>query len=327
MVEARLLQELIENEIRLQSGRWELTSPVNLYRPVSYSLNEGGKRLRPLLVLMAYQLFGDNPREALKAALAIEVFHNFTLLHDDIMDKADIRRNRPSVHVQFGENSAILSGDVMAFIAYHFLLESHTDRMVEIMQLFTRTAREICEGQQLDMDFESRNDVTTKEYLEMIRLKTAVLLACSLRTGGMLGGCDDAAARILYEAGIHLGLAFQLQDDLLDTFGDESAFGKKIGGDIVSNKKTFLLTEALQKGNARQKKELLSWLGKESFNRDDKIKAIKNIFEDLKIKELTEEKISLYNICGIGILDSLPVERERKEPLAGLFRNLISRKV
>jgi len=262
----------------------------------------------------------------LPAAVGIELFHNFTLLHDDIMDKAEIRRNQPAVHLKFSENSAILSGDVMAFLAYQFLMESKTDRIAEIMSLFTSTAREICEGQQLDMDFESRMDVSADEYMEMIRLKTAVLLGCSLKTGGLLGGCHAMFAEVLYRAGINLGLAFQLQDDYLDTFGNENQFGKKIGNDIVSNKKTFLLIEALKRADEHLKKELLAWLEKKNFDREDKINAVKTIFEELKIGEITKKKINDYSLRGIGLLDNLDVAEDRKEPLISLFRDLISRK-
>jgi geranylgeranyl diphosphate synthase, type II len=325
MAELKHFQELIESSIRFYSAKWENTHPVNLYRPVAYSLNVGGKRLRPLLVLLAYQLFDDKYKEAVPAAMAVEVFHNFTLLHDDIMDKAEIRRNKPAVHVRFNENSAILSGDVMAFLAYNLLLECRSEHLAEIVSLFSRTAKEICEGQQLDMDFESRLDVTTDEYIEMIRLKTAVLLGCSLQIGGRLGGCDENCGQILYDAGIHLGLAFQLQDDLLDTFGDEFAFGKKIGGDIESDKKTFLLIKALQLSGTSQKNELLNWLKPVQRNSDSKIPAVKAIFENLGIREITGEKIKMYSHSGIKLLEMLPAANDRKVLLINLFRNLIDR--
>jgi geranylgeranyl diphosphate synthase, type II len=325
MVDVSDLQKLIEKEISHYSVRWDKTFPVNLYQPVSYAMKVGGKRIRPLLVLLSYQLFKDKPEEILKAAIAIELFHNFTLLHDDIMDKAEMRRNQPSVHVKFNENTAILSGDVMAFLAYGLLLEIKSQRTTDIISQFTYTAREVCEGQQLDMDFESRLDVSSDDYLKMIRLKTAVLLGCSLKVGGWLGRCKEETAQSLYDAGINLGLAFQLMDDLLDTFGDEKAFGKKIGGDIVSNKKTFLLTEALQRATSQQKREMETWLSKEIFNKEEKIHAIKAIYGELGIREITINRINEFTSRGIEILENLPVARERKEPLLALVTGLISR--
>jgi geranylgeranyl diphosphate synthase, type II len=325
MQDSSNLLELIENEVRQYSATWEQTKPVNLYSPVSYALKVGGKRIRPLLVLLGYQLFGDHPEKAMKAALAIELFHNFTLLHDDIMDKAEMRRNQASVHVRYNENTAILSGDVMSFLAYGLLMELKSERTTDILTLFTHTAREICEGQQLDMDFETRLDVTTREYLEMIRLKTAVLLGCSLKTGGWLAGCDEKSGQVLYDAGLNLGLAFQLTDDLLDTFGDEQKFGKKIGGDIAANKKTFLLVEALQRAPEPLKKELISLLGKEFFNKEEKIRAVKNIYDKLGIKATTGNKINDFTSKGTGLLESLPVAPERIAPLVSLVTSLTSR--
>jgi geranylgeranyl diphosphate synthase, type II len=319
------LQQLIESEISHYSALWDQSHPVNLYKPICYALKVGGKRIRPLMVLLSYQLFKDDPEEILKAAIAIELFHNFTLLHDDIMDKAEMRRNQPSVHIRFNENTAILSGDVMAFLAYGLLFEIKSERKADIISQFTYTAREVCEGQQLDMDFESRSDVTSGEYIGMIRLKTAVLLGCSLKVGGWLGGCDEDVAQSLYDAGICMGLAFQLKDDLLDTFGEEKAFGKIIGGDIISNKKTFLLTEALQRADYQQKKLMGNWLSKEIFNKEEKIHTIKAIYKELDIQTITVNKINEFTSRGIEILESLPVAADRKEPLMELVRNLISR--
>jgi geranylgeranyl diphosphate synthase, type II len=325
MNEVNTLQELIEKEIRDYSGVLDRTFPYNLYHPLSYALRVGGKRIRPLMVLMGYQLFSNKPENALKAAVAIELFHNFTLMHDDIMDKAEMRRNQPSVHKKFDENTAILSGDVMAFMAYGLLMEIKSDRIIDIVLLFTRTAKEICEGQQMDMDFESRLDVTVEEYLEMIRLKTAVLMGCSLKTGGLLGNCDETTGQALYEAGINFGLAFQLMDDLLDTFGEEKNFGKNIGGDIVTNKKTFLLVESLQKAPGNLKQELQSWLKKELFNREEKIRAVRSIYDKLGIKEMTENKINVFTARGIGLLEDLTTDNRRKEPLISLVRSLTNR--
>jgi geranylgeranyl diphosphate synthase, type II len=326
MLDVRHYQEMIESSVRSYSGKWDQTSPVNLYAPVSYALNVGGKRVRPLLALLAYQLKGNQPEEALPAAMAVEVFHNFTLLHDDIMDKAELRRNQPAVHIRFNINTAILSGDVMAFVAYRFLLESKNDHLRELIALFTQTAIEICEGQQLDMDFESLPCVTTAEYLNMIRLKTAVLLACALKSGALLGGISNGQADLLYEVGINLGLAFQLQDDLLDTFGEETLFGKKIGGDILCNKKTFLLTEALQQADGELKKTLQEWLAKVEFQDEIKVQEIKSIYEKLHLREKTAREINTFYEKAIDLLDQIEAEPERKTLLSNQCELLIRRK-
>ena len=230
MYSVKELQEIINIEIRNRSQQLKKRNPDKLYLPVEYSLKMGGKRLRPVLLLLSYNLFCDDIQNALPAALAIEVFHNFTLLHDDIMDKAEVRRNNETAHKVFGENGAILSGDVMAFLSYQYLFECKSEKLQEAVQLFTKTAIEVCEGQQFDMDFENSLDVTDLEYLEMIRLKTAVLLACGLKAGALLANSSETVANQLYDFGINLGLAFQLQDDLLDTFGNQATFGKRIGG-------------------------------------------------------------------------------------------------
>lgn len=321
---AQLLAK-IEESIQSHNEHWFAQSPVNLYQPVAYGMSAGGKRIRPLLVLLGCQLFSDDTDQAIPAALAIEVFHNFTLLHDDIMDKAEIRRGRPAVHMQFSENAAILSGDAMAFLAYKLLLETRSGKIRELASLFTETALEVCEGQQLDMDFENRMTVTTGEYLEMIRLKTAVLLACALRTGAVSGGADDTSAGHVYQIGINLGIAFQLQDDLLDTYGNESEFGKSIGGDIVANKKTYLLINALEMASPAQRNELEYWLGKKDFNRSEKIEAVKNIFNSLKIKEKTIILIQSYIQESLTLLNGLPVSASRKNDLEALCLKLSDR--
>lgn len=325
MKEISLQQEMVDDTLRRVRELLDSSEPVNLYRPVSYSLEAGGKRLRPLLVLAGYSLFGDKPEEAIPAALALEIFHNFTLLHDDIMDKAEIRRNRPSVHMRFSENGAILSGDAMAFLAYRYLLQCRTERLEPILSLFTETAIGVCEGQQMDMDFENSLDVSSEGYLEMIRLKSAVLLACALKTGGLLGGCSGSQAELLYDAGINLGLAFQLQDDLLDTFGAEEVFGKKTGGDIVSNKKTYLLVQSLLLASPGQRNELESWISRSVFAREEKISAVREIFNQLGIKELTENKIQYYYKETVKLIEHLGVAHERKDSLLQLVRALPGR--
>ena len=319
------LQNIIDTEIKNRSEELSQDSPANLYSPVNYSLKIGGKRLRPVLLLLSYNLFSDNISEALPAAVAIEVFHNFTLLHDDIMDKADVRRNQPTVHKKYDENSAILSGDAMAFLAYKYLLEKKSTRVFDAVNLFSKTAIEVCEGQQYDMDFESRLDVSEIEYLEMIRLKTAVLLACSLKTGALLANSGNEIADQLYEFGINLGLAFQLQDDLLDSFGSQKIFGKKIGGDILSNKKTYLLIQALKNSSGVEKTELLSWVNKREFVAERKIEAVLNIYNKLNVKEITQSKIDFYFNKSSSILQQLAVDKTKIQPLIELSNHLLKR--
>jgi geranylgeranyl diphosphate synthase type II len=325
MKEISLLQAMMDDALCRVREKLDSSLPENLYRPISYSLQAGGKRLRPMLVLAGYSLFGDNPEEAIPAALALEIFHNFTLLHDDIMDKAEVRRNRPSVHIRYSENSAILSGDAMAFLAYRYLLQCKSEQIDTILSLFTETAIGVCEGQQMDMDFENKLEVSPEDYLEMIRLKSAVLLACALKTGGLLGGCSVSQAEWLYDAGINLGLAFQLQDDLLDTFGAEEVFGKKTGGDIVSNKNTYLLVQALLLAGPGQRKELESWITRPVFAREEKINAVREIYNQLSMKEQTENKIQYYFKEAVKLIKNLGIAPERKDFLLHLVRALSGR--
>ena len=301
------------------------SSPEGLYQPIDYSLEMGGKRIRPLLLLMSYNLFSDEIENAIPAALAIEVFHNFTLLHDDIMDNAAVRRNRPTVHKQFSENNAILSGDAMAFLAYKYLLSAPMQSQKEVIELFTSTAIEVCEGQQFDMEFENRNNVTESEYIEMIRLKTAVLLGCSLKAGALLANSGEKVAAQLYDFGINLGLAFQLQDDLLDSFGNQETFGKMIGGDIIANKKTFLLIKALEKVSGQEKAELDGWLKKSAFNQQEKIEAVLKIYNSLNIKSLTQNKIDTYFSVCTEILESIEIETEKKVLLKNVSNKMMNR--
>ena len=319
------LQDIIRKDLKARSESLKKANPFNLYSPVNYSLEMGGKRLRPVLVLLAYNMFSETVQKAVPAAIAIEVFHNFTLLHDDIMDKAEVRRNRPTVHKKFSENSAILSGDAMAFLSYRYLYECKSENLNEVCELFTNTAIEVCEGQQYDMEFETRMDVAEEEYLEMIRLKTAVLLACSLKTGALLANAGEKVAEQLYDFGINLGLAFQLQDDLLDSFGDQSSFGKKIGGDILANKKTFLSINALQQAKGETKTELLNWFANLDFNSEEKVPAVLKIYNHLKIKELTEDKVNGYfKRCRL-ILEDLAIDSNRKTQLNEISKLMLNR--
>lgn len=320
------LQKIISAEVELRSKQLLKNQPVELYDPISYSLDMGGKRLRPVLVLLAYNLFAEDVERAVPAAVGIEVFHNFTLLHDDIMDKADVRRNRPTVHKKFSENAAILSGDAMAFQSYRYFLEEKSDALPDVLEVFSKTAIEVCEGQQYDMDFEQRLDVTEEEYLEMIRLKTAVLLACSLKVGALLANASEELATALYDFGINLGLAFQLQDDLLDTFGDQAVFGKQIGGDILANKKTFLLINALEKASADEKAVLESWIDKTDFDAKEKIDAVTKLYLSVGVKKLAEEKVNHFFNAAIDILDNMQLQDVVKQPLRDLAYKMLTRK-
>ncbi|TKG90106.1 polyprenyl synthetase family protein [Puteibacter caeruleilacunae] len=299
--------------------------PLGLYNPIVYAMEQGGKRIRPCLTLMGYNMFAKDMEQAWPAAMSIEIFHNFTLLHDDIMDNADIRRGNPTVHKKYDENTAILSGDAMSILAYEYLTRLNTNHNTQILQLFSHTALEICEGQQYDMDFENRNDVSVDEYLNMIRLKTAVLLACSLKAGALCADCSQSNADTLYEFGISIGLAFQLRDDLLDTFGDAKTFGKRIGGDIVANKKTFLLLKALELANTSQRQQLDDLLASDSIEEEEKINAVKQIFEQLNIRKLTEDLIETYYSQAMEQIESIDIPNEQKVPLIGLAKKMMQR--
>ena len=286
--------------------------PQGLYAPIAYSLSSGGKRLRMQLVLAGCRLVGGNEQEALPFAEAIEVFHNFTLLHDDVMDRADVRRGMPTVHVKWNDNTAILSGDQMLIEAYHLLEGVPTNHLPQLLHLFTKTATEICEGQQYDVDFEQRNDVLLAEYIEMIRLKTSVLLAAALQGGAIIGGASEAEQEALYNYGIHLGLAFQIQDDLLDCFGDEKTFGKAIGGDISCNKKTYLMLTALNNADAAQYAEIRGWLAHTAPSAQ-KIDAMKQLFVATGARQAAEQAIAEHTAEAMQCLSTLPDNNERQQ--------------
>lgn len=322
MLSFKEIQEKIEREI----GRLEFDCPPkSLYEPITYILSLGGKRIRPALVLMAYNLYREDVEKAVRPAIGLEVFHNFTLLHDDLMDQADKRRNKPTVHKVWNANTAILSGDAMLIAAYQLIGETAPEHLKEVLDLFTRTALEICGGQQYDMEFESRMDVSEEEYLEMIRLKTAVLLACSLKTGAILGGASREDAENLYLFGINIGLAFQLQDDLLDVYGDTRTFGKNIGGDILCNKKTFLLINALRRAEGEQKAQLEHWIARKDFDAAEKIAVVTNIYNVLGLKELSEAKMQTYYAEGMKNLAALSVSEERLAVLKEVTSRLMFR--
>lgn len=302
--------------------------PLGLYDPISYVLALGGKRLRPVLMLLAYNLYKEDVTTVFSQAAGIETYHNFTLLHDDLMDKADVRRGKPTVYKKWDENTAILSGDAMLILAYQFMMNQCPETcMKEVMEAFGQTALEICEGQQWDMEFESRMDVTVDEYIEMIRLKTSVLLAGALKIGAILGGASQSDTQYLYDFGIKMGLAFQLQDDFLDVYGDPAVFGKKIGGDILCNKKTYMLITALNLAKGNDRKELLGWIEREQVVPEEKIAAVTAIYNKVGIAELCTEQINKYYAEGLDLLDKVSVKDEMKENLRTFVCQLMNRKL
>jgi geranylgeranyl diphosphate synthase type II len=279
--------------------------PEALYQPIAYILGLGGKRLRPLLVLLCGDIFETDPDKLLLPAIGLEVFHNFTLLHDDIMDKAPLRRGQPTVHEKWNANSAILSGDTMYVMAYQLMMQVDTAYLRPVLELFNTTAIQVCEGQQLDMNFETRNNVSIAEYLHMIELKTAVLLACCLKTGALLSNATAEEAGHLYEFGKNIGLAFQLQDDILDVYADATSFGKQVGGDIVSNKKTFLLLKALELSDAHTGESLRGWLKAPENAAVEKVAAVTEIYNLLNIKKLAEKEMDKFFHKGLSHLDKI----------------------
>jgi geranylgeranyl diphosphate synthase type II len=289
--------------------------PIQLYEPINYILSIGGKRIRPVLTLMSCNLFSDKYEVAIKPAIALEIFHNFTLLHDDIMDNASTRRNHSTVHVKWNNNVAILSGDAMCIKAYQYVAQCSFDKLDKILNIFNQTAIRVCEGQQYDMDYEKRNVVTESEYIRMIEFKTAVLLAACLHIGALSGGADDEDALLMYEYGRNIGLAFQLQDDLLDVYSNEQTLGKETGKDIISNKKTFLLIKALHEAKGDDKLELLNWINKKDFDVKQKIESVKNIYDRLNIARLTNDRILNYFNEAELILENLTVPENRKAEL------------
>lgn len=317
------LQQQVEKAIA--NINW-VQEPTGLYQPIDYVLSLGGKRIRPVLTLLACKLFSDDEKQALSTALAVEVFHNFTLLHDDVMDRADTRRGKPTVHKKWNDNTAILSGDAMLIKAYQLLQQAPADKLPVLLDLFSKTAIEVCEGQQYDVDFENDLAVQLPQYIEMIRLKTAVLLAAALKMGAIIGGASQQDADALYHYGINLGLAFQLRDDYLDSFGDPAVFGKKIGGDICCNKKTFLMITALQTASEEQRNELLQWIGcTDATCHEQKIKAVLNIYQDLQIDIRCEEAIRAYFEKSVGSLKDVQLSDNKKDILIKFANDLMGR--
>ena len=329
------LQEKIQEALSALSFK---ETPKELYEPINYTLSLGGKRMRPVLLLMGCDLFGGDVNKVITPAMGIEVFHNFTLLHDDIMDNAPIRRSQPTVHQKWNNSIAILSGDAMLIEAYKFIMQVENDKLRNVLNIFNDTAIKVCEGQQLDMNYETQQLVTIQDYLEMISMKTAVLLAASLQIGALIAGADDEDAQHLYNFGKYLGIAFQLQDDILDVYGDKDKFGKQVGGDIISNKKTYLLLKALELeavGIANPDQQIAK-ITKETLNKildnkeilpKEKIKAVTVIYNRLKVKEFAQEEMQSFYHKAMNELDSINVADDRKSVLITFAKTLMVREV
>lgn len=301
-------------------------TPKSLYEPIRYVLSMGGKRIRPVLMLLGYNLYKEDTDKILMNAIALETYHNYTLLHDDLMDQADLRRGHETVHKKWDSNTAILSGDSMLVLAYERMAQCDSRHLADVLRLFTTTALEIGEGQQYDMEFETRDDVREEEYIEMIRLKTSVLLACALKIGAILAEAPVEDADNLYKFGEQIGLAFQLQDDYLDVYGDSKVFGKKIGGDITSNKKTFMLINAFSHANEAQRQELEKWVNAKFFDREEKIAAVTRLYNEIGIDKMAQAKIAYYFEQSKKYLDAVQVPAERKEELQKYAQRMMKRK-
>lgn len=318
-------EELLELVNKALSENDVQKEPKGLYEPISYTLSLGGKRIRPVLVLMAYNLYKDDIEKAIIPSIGLETYHNFTLLHDDLMDNADVRRGKLTVHKKWNDNTAILSGDNMLVMAMQRVAQCDAAHLPAIVNLFTKTAIEIDEGQQYDMDFEKRNDVTENEYIEMIRLKTSVLLACALKMGAILADAPSEDTELLYKFGEQIGLAFQLQDDYLDVYGDYKTFGKKIGGDIMCNKKTYMLINAQLLAKGEQAEELRKWINTENADPNLKVPAVTRIYTELGIPELCKNRINNYFEAALENLDKISIAEEKKAILKELAHQLLNR--
>lgn len=313
---------IIEQHIRKEKfGK----SPPSLYEPVRYIMELGGKRLRPLLTMMSYSMYKGNVENVLPYAIAVEAFHNFTLMHDDIMDNAPLRRGKPTVHKNWNVNTAILSGDVMLVKVYDLFSKLPPHQLSEVIPVFNKCAAEVCEGQQWDMEFEKMPHVTEAQYIQMIKLKTAVLLGFSLELGGILAGAPTEDCKRLQSFGINIGIGFQLKDDLLDAYADPKKFGKLVGGDIIANKKTFLLIKAMEQARGKQRSELRKWLQAKKFKKQEKVASIKAIYNDLQIPALTEKKLNQYFKKGFNDLSKLSCSPDRKQMLKSFAEELIQR--
>ena len=299
--------------------------PFTLYEPIKYVLSLGGKRVRPVLMLLAYNLYKDDPERIMTQAIGLETYHNFTLLHDDLMDNADMRRGHETVHKKWDANQAILSGDTMLLQAFERIEACEVDKVKDVFQTFLITTYEIGEGQQLDVEFETRNDVREEEYIEMIRLKTSVLLACAVKIGAILAEAPKEDWDNLYKFGEQIGLAFQLQDDLLDVYGDPKVFGKNIGGDITSNKKTYMLINAINRANDAQRQELMKWIEAKDFDRNEKVAAVTKLYDEIGIRQLCEQKMEECYQLALQYLAKVEVSEERKAELKAYAAEMMTR--
>jgi geranylgeranyl diphosphate synthase type II len=300
-------------------------TPSNLYEPISYTMALGGKRIRPVLVLMACDAVGGDVQQALKAAVGLELFHNFTLLHDDVMDNADVRRGQATVHRRWNSNVAILSGDTMLTMASQYMCQVPTEHLAAVNELFHATAIEVYEGQQYDMDYERRREVSVEEYINMIRLKTSVLLGCACKLGAIIGGADEKTAQALYEVGENLGIGFQLQDDVLDVWGDEATFGKEIGGDIMNNKKTYLMVNAFKLANEDQAGRLRRWYTDNYAMKQEKVPAVTRIYEELGLREIADKAMEEYTQKALSVLETIELSAEARESFGALAASLVKR--
>ena len=317
-------QEFISDYLQSQ---YETKEPSNLYEPIHYILKLGGKRMRPVLTLMSAEVFDADYKLALPAALAVEVFHNFSLVHDDIMDEAPLRRGNETVHEKWDTNTAILSGDAMLILAYQYFEKYNTEVFRDLAKLFSKTALEVCEGQQWDVDFETRNDVTIPEYLKMIEYKTAVLVAASMKMGALVAETTKENADLIYDFGLNLGLAFQLQDDFLDCFGNPATFGKQVGGDIIENKKTYLYLKAMEFSSDQEKDQLLHLFSIQPEDSTEKIELVKQIFNKTGASNATQQAIQGYTLKAFDTLQKIGIDNEKKEKLKSFGENLMGRKV
>ncbi|MBE0390277.1 MULTISPECIES: polyprenyl synthetase family protein [unclassified Flavobacterium] len=301
--------------------------PRNLYNPITYILGLGGKRMRPVLTLMAVEVFDVDYNKALPAAMAVEVFHNFSLVHDDIMDEAPLRRGQVTVHEKWDLNTGILSGDAMLILAYQYFEQYEPAVFMQLAKLFSKTALEVCEGQQWDVDFETRNDVTIEEYLKMIEYKTAVLVAAAMKMGAIVAGTSEENANFIYEFGLNLGIAFQLQDDYLDAFGNPETFGKQVGGDIIENKKTYLYLKAMEFSSNEVQTELQDLFASNPEDNTDKIEAVKALFNSSGASKITQDAMQEYTFKAFDTLDKMNISKDKKEILRAFGENLMGRKV
>ncbi len=319
-------QQLIEQALKEKHYG---ANPKELYEPVKYIMSLGGKRLRPVLVLMGCDFFGEQIDKAMHAALAVEIFHNFTLVHDDLMDNAPLRRNQPTVHEKWNSSIAILSGDAMMIAAYQELNRVNPQLLSPLINIFSETAIKVCEGQQLDMNYEKTQKVSILQYLKMIELKTAVLVGASLKMGAIIGNAREEDAHQLYEFGKHIGVAFQLQDDILDVYADEKKFGKQKGGDIIANKKTYLLLKAIEiaEGNRYMKEELYQWINAPHFDAAEKVQAVTNIYNFLNVKELARIEMKKHYDTAIACLSNIPVHQAKKQSLIDFADSLMVREM